>query len=99
MPPDGPSTRDQTQSSMSQEAGESPASNGAIVAFALLHFVCCGLPLLLLSGVSLAFLAPYWPVAAGILAVLGGIGFVWYLRRGCATCPRNEGRAPLRVPP
>jgi hypothetical protein len=20
------------------------------------------------------------------------IGFIWYLKRGCATCPRNEGR-------
>lgn len=81
-------------------AGEPPAaaaSDGRGVAFLILaatHFVCCGLPLLLLSGVSLAFLAPYWPVAAGILAVLGAVGFVWYLRRGCATCPRNEGRWP-----
>ncbi len=95
MSPDRPSTRDQSQSSMSQGAGESTASSGAIVAFALLHFVCCGLPLLLLSGVSLAFLAPYWPIAAGVLAVLGLVGFVWYLKRGCATCPRNEGRCAV----
>jgi hypothetical protein len=27
-------------------------------------------PLLLLSGVSLAFIAPYWPVAAGVLALM-----------------------------
>lgn len=62
--------------------------------FAALHFLCCGLPLILLSGVSLTFLAPYWPVAAGGLAVLGAVGFGWYLRRGCATCPRHEGRCP-----
>lgn len=67
-------------------------SGTAFVVMAALHVVCCGLPLLLLSGVSLAFVAPYWPVAAGILAVLGIVGFAWYLRRGCATCPRNEGR-------
>ncbi len=67
------------------------------ILFAVLHFVCCGLPLLLLSGVSLAFLAPLWPVAAGVLAVLGVVGFVWYLRRGCATCPQNEGRCPART--
>lgn len=67
-----------------------------VVLFAVLHLVCCGLPLLLLSGVSLAFVLPYWPVAAIFLAVLGVIGFAWYLRRGCATCPRNEGRRCAR---
>lgn len=72
-------------------------SSRAFILFAVLHFVCCGLPLLLLSGVSLAFLAPLWPVAATVLAVLGVVGFVWYLRRGCATCPRNEGsNCPVR---
>lgn len=65
---------------------------GSVVVFAILHLLCCGIPLLLLSGMSLAFLAPSWPVAGGILAVIGVIGFVWYLKRGCATCPRNEGR-------
>lgn len=59
--------------------------------FAVLHFLCCGVPLLILSGVSLAFLRPAWPVMGGILAVFGIVGFIWYLRRGCATCPRNEG--------
>ncbi len=75
------------------------SSNRGVLLFALLHFVCCGLPLLLLSGVSLAFLAPYWPIAAGVLAVLGVVGFVCYLRRGCATCPRNEGRCPVHSSP
>ncbi|MBJ7410195.1 MAG: hypothetical protein JHD15_07495 [Phenylobacterium sp.] len=71
----------------------------AFLAIAALHFVCCGLPLLLLSGVSIgalagvsiAFLAKSWPILAGTAAVLGVVGFVWYLKRGCATCPRNEG--------
>lgn len=62
-----------------------------------LHFLCCGVPLLLLSGVSLAFLAPLWPIAAGSLAVIGVVGFAWYLKRGCATCPRNEGRCPATL--
>jgi hypothetical protein len=65
---------------------------GPVVLFALLHLACCGIPLLLLSAVSLGFMFPSWPVAASILAVLGIIGFVWYLKRGCPTCPRNEGR-------
>lgn len=69
-------------------------TNASFLIFAALHFVCCGLPLLLLSGVSLAFLAPLWPVAAGVLAVVGVVGFAWYLKRGCATCPRNEGQCP-----
>lgn len=65
---------------------------GAIGLFAVLHVLCCGLPLLLLAGLSLAFVGPSWPIIAGLFAALGLIGFVWYLKRGCATCPRNEGR-------
>lgn len=43
-------------------------------------------------GVSLAFLIPDWPATGVIIAVIGVVGFIWYLKRGCATCPRNEGR-------
>lgn len=63
------------------------------VAFAGLHLLCCGIPLLLLAGVSFTFVSPVWPVAGALLIVLGIIGFVWYVKRGCATCPRNEGNA------
>ncbi len=60
--------------------------------FAIAHLLCCGIPLLLLSGISLAaFFKSNATMAIG-LAVLGVVGFVWYLKRGCATCPRNEGR-------
>lgn len=73
-----------------------PSDRGAaFILVAVLHFVCCGLLLLLLSGVSLAFLARFWPIAAGGLAVLGVVGFAWHVKRGCATCPRDEGVAPL----
>jgi hypothetical protein len=65
-------------------------------AFAVLHFACCGLPLILLSGVSAGFVFPVWPVLGAALAVVGVVGFVWYLRRRCATCPRNEGRERCR---
>jgi hypothetical protein len=61
------------------------------ILFAILHLFCCGIPLLLLSGVSLAFLIPTWPVVGAIFAIVGIIGFIWYLKRGCPTCPRNEG--------
>lgn len=66
---------------------------GAFWLFAVLHLFCCGLPLLLLSGVSLATLWAQWPWLAGALALVGVIGFAWYLKRGCATCPRNESCA------
>lgn len=60
--------------------------------FAIAHLLCCGVPLLLLSGISLAtFFKSNTAIAIG-LAVLGVVGFIWYLKRGCATCPRNEGR-------
>lgn len=65
---------------------------GLVAGFAVLHLLCCGIPLLILSGVSLGFLFPRWPVIAVALAVVGVVGFVWYFKRGCATCPRNEGR-------
>lgn len=76
----------------------------AFLAFAMLHFACCGLPLLVLSGVSigalagvsLAFVAKSWPVLFAVVAVAGLIGFGWYMKRGCATCPRNEGCPRLR---
>lgn len=55
-----------------------------------LHVLCCGIPLLLLSGVSLATIFPSAPVIGVILAALGVIGFIWYLRKGCATCPGPE---------
>lgn len=65
---------------------------GPVGLFAAPHLLCCGIPLLILSGVSLGFVLPQWPVAAVVLAVVGVVGFVWYLKRGCLTCPRNEGR-------
>lgn len=65
---------------------------GSVALFAVLHLLCCGIPLLILSGVSLGFVFPQWPVVAVVLAAVGVVGFVWYLKRGCPTCPRNEGR-------
>lgn len=68
---------------------------GAMALVAVLHLLCCGIPLLILSGVSLGFVFPQWPVVAVVLAVVGVAGFLWYLKRGCATCHRNEGRCRL----
>lgn len=74
---------------------ENEKKTGLVAVFAVFHLLCCGIPLLLLSGVSLAFLRPTWPVIGSALAVVGIVGFVWYMKRGCATCPRNEGRCTL----
>lgn len=64
----------------------------AVAVFAVLHLLCCGLPLLILSGGALSFVFPSWPVIGAVLAIISTVGFLWYLKRGCATCPRNEGR-------
>ena len=61
--------------------------------FALLHLGCCGIPLLLLlSGVSLASLAPHLPWLAPLAVVLVA-GAVWLFVRGCAaSCPPERRR-------
>ncbi len=64
--------------------------------FAALHLLCCGIPLLILSGLSFTTLWERGPYLAGVLTAVGVVGFVWYLKRGCATCPRNEGRCSLK---
>ena len=67
-----------------------------IAVLGIFHFLCCGIPLLLLSGVSLATIFPSWPALGGGMAAIGVIGFVWYLRKGCATCPGNSKRSSGR---
>lgn len=78
---------------MDQQPAQDKPSSGAFILFAILHLLCCGIPLLLLAGVSFAFVWPSWPVIGAVLMVLGIVGFIWYMKRGCATCPRNEGRS------
>lgn len=70
------------------EEGRGP---GILLGVVLL--VCCALPLLLVSGVSLAFIQPYWPAASAMLGVAGVVGFIWYLKRGWPRVPRG-GRTP-----
>ena len=69
---------------------------GVVVAFlAGLDVLCWGLPLLLLSGVSLATMFPSWLVIGVMIALLGIVGVVRYLRKSCATCPASSKRQPL----
>lgn len=70
--------------------GDDLVPRGTFLLFTTLHILCCGVPLLLLSVIYLAFLVALWPVAGAILAVVGVIGFARHLKRGCATCPRDE---------
>lgn len=73
------------------------APMGVVVAFlAGLHALCCGLPLLLLSGVSLAAILPSWPGIGVMLALLGIVGVTRHLRKGCATCPASPKRQRLQ---
>lgn len=84
--------------------GAKPPMGLTILVLSAFHFLCCGIPLLLLSGVSLAALFPSWPVTGGILAVLGIVGFLWYVRKGRAArqgrpsgcCPR-DARVDARI--
>lgn len=62
----------------------------AVVLIAGLHVLCCGLPLLLLSGVSLATIFPLWPVLGAVLALIGIVGFVRYRRKGCSACSAEQ---------
>lgn len=63
-----------------------------IVALSALHVLCCGLPLLLLSGVSLTALLPNSPMIGGFLALVGVAGFVWCRKKRGATCPGRSER-------
>jgi len=57
--------------------GAKPPMAIIFAALTALHFVCCGVPLLLLSGVSLAFIVPFWPLIGGGMAALALASFLW----------------------
>lgn len=61
---------------------QSDHTRGPGMLVAVLLLVCCALPFLLASGVSLAVLGQYWPVLGAALAVAGVAGFIWYVKRG-----------------
>lgn len=55
---------------------------GPGILLAVVLLVCCALPFLAVSGVSLVFIKPYWPAIGIAIAVVGIIGFAWYVKRG-----------------
>ena len=72
-----------------------PPMATVIGASALFHFVCCGLPLLLLSGVSLAFLIPSPPVLGLLVFTL--VAFAFYCVRA-RSCARSDGCTARQAP-
>ncbi len=66
----------------------------AVTLIAGLHVLCCGLPLLLLSGVSLATISPSWSVLGATLALLGSVGSVWVSAEGLRHLLRQSEALP-----
>ncbi len=59
------------------------------------HFLCCGIPIMVASGVSLSSLLPSSNVVGALVALAASAGLVWHLRRGCGSCaPAGEAVAP-----
>lgn len=58
------------------------------------HFICCGIPIMVASGVSLSSLVPPSSSVGGLVALTASAGLIWHLRRRCASCvPTSEGAA------
>jgi predicted Rdx family selenoprotein len=57
-----------------------------IIVLGTLHALCCGLPLLVLSGVSLTTIFPTSPMIGGGLALIGLVVFVWHRKKAGAFC-------------
>lgn len=68
-----------------------PPLGFAIVLIAGLHVLCCGVPLMLVSGVSLAAIFSYWPVMG---AVLGLMTVGMFICGRCAGPPRQDKPEP-----
>lgn len=87
-------------SDLTDHSAEAPMTL-TIVVLGTLHALCCGLPLLLLSGFSLNTLLPASPVTGLILAALGVAGIAWSFKARCSTrsdnslfCRSAKGAAP-----
>lgn len=67
-------------------------TSAKLLAFGLLHAVCCGLLLLLAFGATLPFFDDSWPIAAFAVALFLIAGFAWYWGRACSACPEKASR-------
>lgn len=57
------------------------------------HLLCCGIPLMVASGVSLSSLLPSSTAVGALIAMAASVWFIWYLRRGCGTCAQAADEA------
>ena len=70
----------------------------AVTLIAGLHVLCCGLLLPLLAGVSLTTILPLPPALGVIAALLGIVGFAWYVRKGRARCSARPNGSSTERP-
>jgi len=54
------------------------------------HFLCCGIPIMVASGVSLGSLVPSSSSVGALVALTASAGLIWHLRRRCASCLPSE---------
>lgn len=76
--------------------GAKPPIGLTIALLSAFHFLCCGVPLLLLSGASLASLLPSWHVV-GPAVILLAAGLTWHVKRRCASCPSSSETARVKA--
>ena len=89
MPPPRNEIEDQDQRNRAAEA----PMGFAVMLIAGLHVLCCGLPLLLLSGVTLATISPSSPMLGAILGLIGVVAFFRY-RTGSVVRAAEPPRRP-----
>lgn len=71
-----------------KRSSDDPRGPGILLAAVLL--LCCAIPFLLASGVSIVFIKPYWPLAGSALAIAGAVAFIWYVIRGWPKRKRDK---------
>lgn len=79
------------------EYSAKPPMGTVIALLSGFHFLCCGIPIMVASGVSLSSLVPSSNVVGALVALSASAGLIWHLRRGCGSCaPAGETVAPSR---
>ena len=72
-----------------------PPMGTVIAVLSGFHFLCCGIPLMVASGVSLSSLLPSPTVVGALVAMAASAWLIRHLRSGCRTCaPAREVVAP-----
>lgn len=89
------SSRNEVDPSDTTDFAAKPPMGTVIALLSGFHFLCCGIPLMVASGVSLSSLLPSSTAVGALLAMAASAWLIWYLRRGCGTCaPADDAAAP-----